>query len=146
MTSDEGRGIRNVIFDKSIYMHEDKGKVEGYRDLIVWQKSIVLVKQIYQLTQNFPDDEKFGLISQMRRAAVSIPSNIAEGQARRTTGDYVRFVSIAEGSLAELDTQLIVAIELSFCTRIQTKEIFLIMVEIRKMLNALRRSLMSKIN
>ena len=146
MTSDEGRGIRNVIFDKSIFMHEDKAKVEGYRDLIVWQKSIALVKQIYQLTQNFPNDEKFGLVSQMRRAAVSIPSNIAEGQARRTTGDYVRFVSIAEGSLAELDTQLIVAIELSFCTRIQTKEIFLIMVEIRKMLNALRRSLMSKIN
>ena len=109
-------------------------------------KSIVLVKQIYQLTQNFPNDEKFGLVSQMRRAAVSIPSNIAEGQACRTTGDYVRFFSIAEGSLAELDTQLIVAIELSFCTRIQTKEIFPLMVEIRKMLNALRRSLMSKIN
>jgi four helix bundle protein len=127
-------------------MNEDKGKVEGYRDLIVWQKSIVLVKQVYQLTQNFPDDEKFGLVSQMRRAAVSIPSNIAEGQARRTTGDYVRFVSIAKGSLAELDTQLIVAIELSFCTRIQTKEVFLLMVEIRKMLNALRRSLMSKVN
>ena len=115
-------------------------------EIWVWQKSIALVKQIYQLTRNFHNDEKFGLVSQMRRAAVSIPSNIAEGQARRTTGDYVRFVSIAEGSLAELDTQLIVAIELSFCTTIQTKEIFLIMVEIRKMLNALRRSLMSKIN
>jgi four helix bundle protein len=127
-------------------MNEEKAKVKGYRDLIVWQKSIALVKQIYQLTQNFPDDEKFGLISQMRRAAVSIPSNIAEGQARRTTGDYVRFVSIAEGSLAEPDTQLIVAIELSFCTKIQIKEIFLLMVEITKMLNALRRSLMSKIN
>jgi hypothetical protein len=61
-------------------MHEDKAKVEGYRDLIVWQKSIALVKQIYQLTQNFPNDEKFGLVSQMRRAAVSIPSNIAEGK------------------------------------------------------------------
>ncbi|MBA3634579.1 MAG: four helix bundle protein [Acidobacteria bacterium] len=127
-------------------MNEDKAKVEGYRDLIVWQKSITLVKQIYQLTQNFLTDEKFGLISQMRRAAVSIPSNIAEGQARRTTGDYVRFVSVAEGSLAELDTQLIVAIELSFCTKIQIKEIFSLMVEIRKMLNALPRSLMSKIN
>jgi hypothetical protein len=61
-------------------MDEDKAKVEGYRDLIVWQKSIALVKQIYQLTQNFPNDEKFGLVSQMRRAAVSIPSNIAEGK------------------------------------------------------------------
>ncbi len=126
----EGRGLRRLFFNKLSDMDEDKAKVEGYRDLIVWQKSITLVKQIYQLTQNFPDDEKFGLISQMRRAAISIPSNIAEGQARRTTGDYVRFVSIAEGSLAELDTQLIVAIELSFCTKIQTKEIFSLMVEI----------------
>ncbi|CAN5692813.1 four helix bundle protein [soil metagenome] len=134
------------FFNKLSNMNEDKAKVEGYRDLIVWQKSITLVKQIYQLTQNFLTDEKFGLISQMRRAAVSIPSNIAEGQARRTTGDYVRFVSVAEGSLAELDTQLIVAIELSFCTKIQIKEIFSLMVEIRKMLNALPRSLMSKIN
>ncbi len=142
---DKGRGFKKCVFKLAV-MNEDKGKVEGYRDLIVWQKSIVLVKQVYQLTQNFPDDEKFGLVSQMRRAAVSIPSNIAEGQARRTTGDYVRFVSIAKGSLAELDTQLIVAIELSFCTRIQTKEVFLLMVEIRKMLNALRRSLMSKVN
>ena len=76
----------------------------SYKSLIVWQKSINLVKQLYQLTQHFPPDEKFGLISQIRRAVVSIPSNIAEDQARRTTGGYVRFVSIAEGSLAELET------------------------------------------
>ncbi|MEP6923253.1 MAG: four helix bundle protein [Pyrinomonadaceae bacterium] len=100
-------------------------KVESYRDWTVWQKSIELVKHIYQLTQNFSADEKFGLVSQMRRAAVSIPSNIAEGQARRTTGDYIRFVSIAEGSLAELDTQLILSIELSYCSKANTKEIFL---------------------
>ncbi len=92
----------------------------NYKNLIVWQKSILLVKQIYQLTQKFPSDEKFGLVSQMRRAVVSIPSNIAEGQARRTTGDYVRFVSISEGSLAELETQLIIAIELNFCTKEET--------------------------
>lgn len=121
-------------------------KVESYRDLTVWQKSIVLVRQIYQLTQDFPADEKFGLTPQMRHAAISVPSNIAEGQARRTAGDYVRFISMAEGSLAELDTQLILSIELSYCTKTQTKEIFLQMSEIRKMLNALRISLMSKIN
>lgn len=63
----------------------------NYKNLIVWQKSIRLVKIIYQLTKAFPSEEKFGLISQIRRAAVSIPSNIAEGQARRTTADYVRF-------------------------------------------------------
>lgn len=82
----------------------------------------------------------------MRRAVVSIPSNIAEGQARRTTGDYVRFVSTAEGSLAELETQLIIAIELNFCSKAETENCFVLMVEIRKMLNALRRTLMNKIN
>lgn len=114
--------------------------------MIVWQKSIFLVKQIYLLTKTFPDEEKFGLTSQMRRASVSIPSNIAEGQGRRTTGDYVRFVSMAEGSLAELDTQLIISIELAYCSKEQIIEIFLIMSEIRKMLNALRRSLLKKIS
>jgi four helix bundle protein len=117
----------------------------SYKSLIVWQKSILLVKLVYQLTKAFPNEEKFGLISQIRRAAVSIPSNIAEGQARRTTGDYVRFVSIAEGSLAELETQLIISIDLGFCTEIETGECFGILTEVRKMLNALRRSLMTKL-
>lgn len=118
----------------------------NYKNLIVWQKSIQLVKQIYQLTRKFPSEEKFGLISQMRRAVVSVPSNIAEGQARRTTGDYIRFVSTAEGSLAELETQLIIAIELEFCMKNEAEDCFALMVEIRKMLNALRRSLMNKLN
>lgn len=118
----------------------------NYKNLIVWQKSIQLVKQIYQLTQKFPSEEKFGLVSQMRRAVVSVPSNIAEGQARRTTGDYIRFVSTAEGSLAELETQLIIAIELEFCNKNEAEDYFALMLEIRKMLNALRRSLMNKLN
>ncbi|CAN5778526.1 four helix bundle protein [soil metagenome] len=118
----------------------------SYKNLIVWQKSIQLVKLIYQITQKFPSDEKFGLISQMRRAVVSIPSNIAEGQARRTTGDYIRFVSTSEGSLAELETQLIIAIELNFCGKGETEPLFSLMIEIRKMLNALRRSLLNKLN
>lgn len=117
----------------------------NYKNLIVWQKSISLVKQIYKLTANFPAEEKFGLVSQMRRAVVSIPSNIAEGQARRTTGDYVRFVSTSEGSLVELETQLIISAELGFCSENETKIIFGLMTEIRKMLNALRRSLMAKL-
>src|SRR5579859_2039575 len=90
------------------------GKPQGYRDLLVWQKSIVLAKQVYKLTAGFPPEEKFGLISQMRRAAVSVPSNIAEGQARHTTGEFVLFISHAEGSLAELDTQLVLSTELGF--------------------------------
>jgi len=116
----------------------------SYKGLIVWQKSIILVRLVYRLTANFPSEEKFGLISQIRRAAVSIPSNIAEGQARRTTGDYLRFVSIAEGSLAELDTQLIIAIDLGFCANAQATELFGLITEIRKMLNALRRRLVAK--
>lgn len=85
-------------------------------------------------------EEKFGLISQIRRAVVSVPSNIAEGQARRTTGDYIRFISNAEGSL-EPETQLIISVELGYCTKSETKYAFGLMLEIRKMLNALRRSL-----
>ena len=75
---------------------------------------MALAKEIYKITAGFPAEEKFGLVSQMRRAAVSIPSNIAEGQARNTTGEFVQFISYAEGSLAELDTQLALAVELNF--------------------------------
>jgi len=117
----------------------------SYKSLIVWQKSIKLVKLVYKLTQAFPNEEKFGLTSQIRRAAVSIPSNIAEGQARRTTGDYIRFVSMAEGSLAELETQLIIAIDLGFCINSDNAECFSLLTEIRKMLNALRRSLLARL-
>ena len=95
-------------------------KPQGYRDLLVRQKGIALAKMIYQITETFPAAEKFGLISQMRRAAVSIPSNLAEGQARHTTGEFVLCLSHAEGSLAELETQLILAVELRDCFKIQS--------------------------
>lgn len=85
-------------------MTSEEQKVRGYKDLIVWQKAMQLVKAIYILTRDFPSDERFGLISQMRRAAVSVASNIAEGQARHTTGEFIQFVSHAEGSVAELET------------------------------------------
>jgi four helix bundle protein len=81
----------------------------------VWQKGIALVKEVYTLTNSFPDAERFGLISQMRRAAVSVPSNIAGGQARHTTREFIQFISHAEGSLAELDTQVRISMELGFC-------------------------------
>src|SRR5205823_6022822 len=89
-------------------------KTQNYKDLVVWQKGIALAKAIYRLTSKFPAEEKFGLVAQMRRAAVSIPSNIAEGQARHTTGEFIQFISHAEGSTAELETQLILSIELGF--------------------------------
>jgi len=114
---------------------------QNYKDLVVWQKAIALAKMVYQLTQTFPTEEKFGLVSQMRRAAVSIPSNIAEGQARHTTGEFVQFVSHAEDSAAELDTQLILAVELGFCAKKDALPAYEIIDEIRRMLNALRRKL-----
>jgi four helix bundle protein len=118
-----------------------KEKVNSYKDLVVWQKSLTLVKLVYQLTWSFPADEKFGLVSQMRRAAVSVPSNLAEGHARNTTGEFIQFISHAEGSLAELETQVILAAELSFCSSTEVQPIQDLIEEVQKMANALRRSL-----
>ena len=92
---------------------------KSYKDLVVWQKSLAMVKLIYELTSSFPQDERFGLVTQMRRAAVSVPSNIAEGQSRHTSGEFIQFISHAECSLAELDKQVLIAIELGFCTQFQ---------------------------
>jgi four helix bundle protein len=117
---------------------------KGYKDLLVWQKGIELVKEIYKLTKPFPSDERFGLVSQMRRAAVSIPSNIAEGQARHTTKEFIQYLSHAEGSLAELDTQIIVSMELGLCapgTAARPQELG---GELKRMLNALRRKIEEK--
>jgi len=122
----------------------EKTTARSYRDLVVWQKGIALVKEIYRLSSKFPAEEKFGLVSQMRRAAVSVPSNIAEGQARNTTSQFIHFISTAEGSLAELDTQLVIAIELDFCTSSDAQDAFSLIEEEQRMLNALRRSLEKK--
>jgi four helix bundle protein len=122
-----------------------ENKPPSYKDLNVWQKGIELAKLIYTLTARFPIEEKFGLVSQMRRAAVSIPSNIAEGQARHTTGEFIQFISHAEGSVAELNTQLILAIELKFSSAQLAAQASELMEHLRRMLNGLRRKL-SKIN
>src|SRR5947208_15695326 len=116
-------------------------KAQNYKDLVVWQKGIALSKAIYQLTARFPSEEKFGLVAQMCRAAVSIPSNIAEGQARHTTGEFIQFISHAEGSTAELETQLSLSIELGFTVKEQTTNEFTLLDDIRRMLNGLRRKL-----
>jgi four helix bundle protein len=121
----------------------DNPAAEGFRDLVVWQKGNEVAKQVYVLTKSFPPDERFGLISQMRRAAVSISSNIAEGQARHTTGEFVQFISHAEGSVAELTTQLILSIELGFITNETAGTCLSLLDEIRRMLNGLRRKLAS---
>ena len=114
---------------------------QSYRDLLVWQKGVALAKEIYKLTVQFPSEEKFGLISQMRRATVSVPSNIAEGQARNTTGEFAQFISYAEGSLAELDTQKTIAVELTFLTSEKARPCLDSIAELRRMLNGLRRAI-----
>jgi len=116
-------------------------KAQGYRDLVVWQKGIVIAKEIYLLTKQLPADEKFGLVSQMRRAAVSVPSNIAEGQARHTTGEFIQFISHAEGSVAELDTQLTLCQDLGLLTQKEITAAANLLEELRRMLNGLRRKL-----
>jgi four helix bundle protein len=121
-----------------------KTSTRSYKDLVVWQKGIALAKVVYRITQGFPAEEKFGLVAQMRRAAVSIPSNIAKGQARHTTGEFIQFISHAEGSLAELDTQLILSIELQFYRDAASDPAFELIGEPRRMLNVLRRKLAAR--
>jgi four helix bundle protein len=118
-------------------------KAQSYHDLVVWQKGLAVAKEIYLLTKRLPADEKFGLVSQMRRAAVSVPSNIAEGQARRTTGEFIQFISHAEGSVAELETQLTLCLELNLLPENSTATASSLLDEIRRMLNSLRRKLSS---
>jgi four helix bundle protein len=115
--------------------------VRGFEDLLVWQRSMDLVVAVYDMSREFPHDERYGLTSQIRRAAVSIPSNIAEGHERHTTPEYVRFVSIAEGSLAEVRTHLHIAAKLRYCSPESAAPLLHATDEIRRMLNALRRSL-----
>jgi four helix bundle protein len=118
--------------------------VRDYKDLLVWQKAMALAELIYRLTRAFPSEEKFGLTAQMRRAAVSVPSNLAEGQARNTTGEFILFISHAEGSLAELDTQLRLSAKLGLCREDETQDTAAQVTELQKMLNALRGKLTTK--
>ena len=114
-----------------------------YKELIVWQKSILLVKHIYSTTLSFPKNELFGLVSQMRRAAVSIPSNIAEGHARDTPGEYAQFIAIAQGSLAELDTQMIIANDIGYLTEQQYETFLPLHDEVSRMLSSLKTKIKS---
>ena len=107
------------------------------------KKSMNLVTLLYQLTKQFPDDEKFGLTSQIKRSSVSIPSNIAEGYGRSSRKEYVRFLEIARGSLYEFQTQLEIATNLNFIDIVATKEIFELGIEVEKMLNSLIKKLKS---
>ncbi|MCU0240364.1 MAG: four helix bundle protein [Pyrinomonadaceae bacterium] len=120
--------------------------VQHYRQLIVWQKAMELVKLVYELTAKFPKEELYGLTGQMRRASVAIPSNIAEGQRRNSTKDFLRFLSIANGSLAELETQTLVSEMLNYLTSEETKLLLEKCAEVGKLLNGLINSLEKKLN
>jgi len=120
---------------------EEKKPSRNYRDLVVWQDSIQLSKTVYKVIEKFPKYEKYALADQLRRSVVSVPSNIAEGQARKAPGDFRRFLYIALGSLAEIDTQLVLAQEFGYLDSDDTDEMFGQIQILRKKLYALINSL-----
>ena len=118
--------------------------VKHYRELIACQKAMDLVVLVYRHTTAFPRHEMFGLTNQLRRAGVSIPSNIAEGQGRRTTAEFLHFLSIANGSLQEVETQILVAERLQYLTEKQRNELLALSAEVGRLTSGLVRSLENK--
>lgn len=118
--------------------------LNSYRDLILWQKSMDLAMSIYNATKALPPEEKYGLVSQMRRAAVSIPSNIAEGQSHGSTGEFVQFLGIAKGSLSELETQTELAVRLEWVDCGTADKLRSQQQEVGRLLNGLLTSLRAK--
>ena len=116
--------------------------VESHRDLIVWQKGMLLAEQVYELTRLFPKTEEYRIVSQVTRAVVSVPANIAEGHARGTRKDYAHFIAIAKGSLAETETFLLLAIRLNFLTEEQAQETLALHNEMERMLAVLHKRLL----
>lgn len=119
-------------------------KIKTYRELIVWEKSISLVNQIYKVSKQFPNDENFGLTSQLRRSAVSVPSNIAEGYGRNSLNDYIRFLNISVGSLYEIQTQIEIAFNLEYVEKRHFEELYENTKEIERMMSSLIRKLKKK--
>ncbi|MFO0427364.1 MAG: four helix bundle protein [Planctomyces sp.] len=119
----------------------EKQPVSSYRDLIVWQKAMTLAVHCYSVTEHFPRDERFGIVSQMRRSSCSIPANIAEGHGRRSTGAFLNHLSIARGSLMELETHLILSEKLNFVSSATIEETLQMTSEISRMISGLMQSL-----
>jgi len=113
----------------------------NYQDLIVWQKAMDMTVEIYKLVKKLPKDEIYSLSDQMRRAAVSIPSNIAEGQERNSSKEFTRYLLIAQGSRAELETQLIICQRIGYFTDSDITDVMTLLKEIGRMLNALKKKL-----
>ncbi len=111
--------------------------MKSFKDLRVWQHAIKLVKEIYNAVEKLPDDEKYGLVTQMRRSAISIPSNIAEGHVRQTVREFRQFIAVARGSCAELQTQVIIAYELGYIEKSLYDSLLLNIESVAKMLSSL---------
>ena len=121
-----------------------KMEIKSYRDLRVWQSGMELVVMVYELTDKFPAKEMYGLTSQIRRAAVSVPSNIAEGHTRESTKEYLHHLSIAQASLAEVETQMEIAFRLKYCTQDELDKIVTHSTSLGKQLYSLRNALQSR--
>lgn len=125
---------------------ESRAKVRDFRDLLIWQRAMNLARCVYQLSAAFPPAEQFGLTAQVRRSAVSVVSNIAEGHGRETPGDFGRFLRIARGSLAELHTQVMLAEQLGFITSDAYSPIGAAIEELSRMLRGMQKTLDSKLS
>jgi len=117
---------------------------QNYKDLIAWQKAMDLVEAVYTATKLFPKEEMYGLTSQIRRAAVSIPSNIAEGQGRKSSNEFARFLAIAYGSLREVETQILIAERLSYLKRRDVEPLIELSSQVGRLINGLSNSLCSR--
>jgi len=126
--------------ESSVYDSNEKLAVRSFKDLVVWQKSMVLAKEVYEMTRSFPDEERFGLAAQLRRCAVSIPSNIAEGQGRSQGKEFLRYLQIAKGSQQELETQILLCDSLGYLNKEQSAHMINLTHEVGRMLAGLGRS------
>jgi four helix bundle protein len=133
-----------VILKTNYKAYDDMVKIQSYRELEAWQKSINVVELCYILTKDFPKEELYSLTNQIRSAAISIPSNIAEGQSRWSTREFLRFLSIAKGSLSELETQLILAQRIEYLSEDNLSKTLDLTNEIGKMISGLRKKSLIK--
>ena len=115
--------------------------MKDFKDLIVWQKAMELVTEVYCLVKKLPKEELFSLSDQIRRAVISIPSNIAEGHGRNSTKEFIQFLAIAKGSKAELETQLLICVKINYLNNSDIETAINLINEVGKMLNALQKSL-----
>lgn len=131
--------------ESRVESRESSEKIRSYRDLIAWQKSMRLMLEVYEITRLFPKEETYGLAQQLRRAVVSVPSNIAEGSSRRSTQEFLRFLNIATGSLAEIETQITAARMLGYLADNLEAELLEKCDEVSRIIQGLYDSLQARI-